>query len=53
MYGVISSWNIIELCRTFKKRQIMTFEITNLRNNKKKSIISNFDDSDEHVVAGI
>ena len=46
MYVIISPWNIIELCRTFrrdvatKKRQIVTFEVKNLRNNREK--INNF-----------
>ena len=51
MYVIISPWNIIELCRTFrrdvatKKRQIVTFEVKNLRNNREKSIISHFDEN--------
>ena len=47
MYVIISSRNNIELCRTFrweiatKKRQILTFEFKNLRNNRKK--INNYE----------
>ena len=59
MYVIISLWNIIELCRTFrrditaKKQQLVTLKVKNLWNNRKKSIISNFDDNDGRVVAGI
>ena len=52
MHVIISTLNTIELCRTFRrdeattKRQIVTLEVKNLRNNrKKKSIISNFDEN--------
>ena len=51
MCVMIYPWNIIQLCRTFTrdkdttKRYIVTFEVKNLRNNRQKSIISNFDDN--------
>ena len=41
MYVIISPWNIIEICRTFrrdlatKRRQIVTFEVKTLGNNRK------------------
>ena len=62
MYVVIYPWNIIEFCRIFrrviapKKRQIVTFEVKILRNNRNKSMISNFDENPRQwwaCVAGI
>ena len=47
MHVIISPLNTIELCRTFRrdvattKRQIVTLEVKNLRNNRKK--INNFE----------
>ena len=49
VYVIISPGNIIELCRTYrrditaKKQQLVPLKVKNLRNNRKKSIISNFD----------
>ena len=51
MHVIISPLNTIELCRTFRravattKRQIVTSEVKNLKNNRKKAIISNFDEN--------
>ena len=51
MHVVISPWNTIELCRTFRwdvpttKRQIVTLEVKNLGIIEKKSIILNFDEN--------
>ena len=51
MYIIISPWNILKLCRTFrryiatKKQQIVTLKSKKLRDNRQKSIISNFDDN--------
>ena len=51
MHVIISSRNTIELCLIFrwdvptKKRQIVTLEVKNITNNRKKSIISNFDEN--------
>ena len=60
MYIIICLWSIIEFCRTFrwdiatKKRQIVTFEVKNLENNRNKSIIlTKIHDSDGCVVVGI
>ena len=47
VYVIISPWNIIELCRTFrrditaKKQQLVTLKVKNLRNNRQK--INNFE----------
>ena len=62
MHVIISPLNTIELCRTFRwdvattKRQILTLEVKNLRNNKKNQqfrILTKIDDSDGHVAADI
>ena len=51
MHVIISPLNTIELCRTFRrdvattKRQIVTLEVKNIRNNRQKSMISNFDEN--------
>ena len=51
MHVIISPLNTIELCQTFRrdvattKRNIVTLEVKNLRNNRKKSMISNFDEN--------
>ena len=51
MHVIISPLDIIELCRTFRrdvdttKLEIVILEVKNLRNNRQKSIISNFDEN--------
>ena len=51
MHVIISPLNTIELCRIFRrdvaptKQQIVTLEVKNLRNNRQKSIMSNFDEN--------
>ena len=63
MHVIISPLNTTELCRAFRrdvattKRQIVTLEVKNLRNNRKKNqqyrIMTKIDDNDGHVAAGI
>ena len=62
MHVIISPWNTIDLCRTFRwdvpttKRQIVTLWVKNLTNNRQNQsfrILTKIDDSDGHVTAGI
>ena len=62
MHIIISPWKTIELCLIFRwdvpteKRHIVTLEVKNLTNNRKKQkfrILTTIDDSDGHLAAGI
>ena len=51
VYVIICPWSIKKFCRTFRrdiateKRQIVTYKVKNLGNNRNKSIISYFDEN--------